>query len=105
MILREDDWGYYEQAVIDYNTPNKSFLKLAFIHKELGVKHWFISLALHNPSLAGIDPHASGLTIEQKAGIAIEMVDNPWYHFREICKVPQDGIDPISFKINRGSFA
>lgn len=105
MILREDDWGYYDHAVIDYNTSNKSFLKLAFIHKELGVKHWFISLALHNPTLASIDPHAAGLTIEQKAAIAIEMVDNPWYHFREICKVPQDGIDPISFKINRGSFA
>lgn len=105
MILREDDWGYYDNAVIDYNTPNKSFLKLAFIHKELGVKHWFISLALHNPTLAGVNPHGTGLTIEQKAGIAVEMMDNPWFHFREICKVPQDGTDPVPFRINRGSFA
>ena len=105
MILRQSDWGYYPNATIDYNTDNASFLKLAYVHKELDVKHWFISLALHDPSLSQMKPTNSGLSLEDKGCIALEMMNNPWYFFREICMVPQDGADAIPFKINRGSFA
>lgn len=105
MIVRKDDWSYYPDAVIDYNTENKSFLKLAYVHKEIGVKHWECCLALQDDRLAGIDPHQKGLTIEVKAQIALEVIDNPWYALRAVFKVPQDGADATEFKINRGTFA
>lgn len=107
MILRESDWKRpeYRDAIVHFKTQNKSFLKLAYIQKKMGVKHWYCCLALTQPDLENINPHDPGLDIETKTKIAYEMFINPWYYFREISKVPQEGADPVSFKIHRGSFA
>lgn len=105
MILRRSDWAFYPDAVYDLNTSNESFLKLAFIHRELGVKEWYLCLALTLPELSGIDPHSSTLDFETKTKISYEMIDNFWYYFREVARVPQDGGDSTAFGIHRGSFA
>lgn len=107
MILRKSDWGLpgHEGAIIHYATANQSFLKLAYIHREMKIEHWYCCLALVNPDLEYVDPHDPTLDIETKAAIVVELFVNPWYFFREYVRIPQDGADPTKFKIHRGSFA
>ncbi len=104
MILRKVDWGSYPEGAYNLDTNNASYLKLAYTHRTLGVEHWYCCLALHDTELVGVDPYAADLTFEQKARVAYEMLTNPWFHFREIAKVPQEGADPCAFGIHRGSF-
>lgn len=105
MILRENDWGAYPNAVADLNTDNESFLKLCRIHKELKVKHWYMVTALHDKNLSGVDSHASNLDLETKGRIGKEMLRNFWFHCRQNAMVPQDGADPVRFRLNRGTFS
>lgn len=105
MILRESDWGYYPGAIIDDTTQNKHFIRFADSLRKLGVKHWYLVLALHNPQLQGVNPHASDLTIQQQGMIIEECAENPWYYLRECIRVPADGTDGVPFKIDRGNFA
>lgn len=112
IILRNSDWRYHPGAVYDLNTENESFIKLAYTHKTLGVKNWYMTLALYRPSLSGLNARhdftgesPSKLTTQQKTESDRECAENPWYWFREVALVPQDGDDPTKFLINRGTFA
>ncbi len=105
MILRKCDWNYYPDAIIHYSTKNESFLRLAYVMRMQGVEHWYCCLALLDPELENVDPLDPDLTVEQKTRVVREMFRNPWYFFREVIKIPQDGADPVPFKIHRGSFA
>lgn len=104
MILREADWDRYPNAIPDFKTKNQSFLKHAATLKAMGVKHWYIALALHNPRLQGVDPHDPNLDAATKQDIVYEMSVNPWYYFREVVKIPRDGADPVEFGLHRGNF-
>ncbi|AFQ96723.1 putative terminase large subunit [Erwinia phage vB_EamM_Stratton] len=106
MILRESDWGYYPGSLPDDTTPNKSFKKFASLLNQLGVKHYYVHLALHNRDLLGVDPFSPDLTLEQKAAIITECAENPWYFFRECVRVPADGMkNGLPFRIDRGNFS
>lgn len=106
MILRESDWGYYPGSLPDDTTTNKSFMKFASLLNQLGVKHYYVHLALHNPDLLGVDPFSPDLTLEQKAAIITECAENPWYFFRECVRVPADGMkNGLPFRIDRGNFS
>ena len=105
MILRRTDWGYYPNAIADFNTSNESFLKLAATHKALKVKHWWISLALFDKGLVGIQPQVLGKPLEDYQLIMSESMSNFWFMLREVVRIPQDGGDPTPFLINRGTFS
>lgn len=112
IILRLDDWSHYNDAVYDLNTENESFIQLAYTHKTLGVENWFMVLALYRPKLSGIDARfdytkekPDVLNTDLKTAIDRECAENPWYWFREVALVPQEGDDPSVFMINRGTFA
>lgn len=107
MILRKNDWYLKENqsAVIHYTTRNESFLKLARTFQTSGIEHWYCPLALINPALQHIDPHADDLTIEEKAMVVVEMCTNPWYFFREIVRIPQGAGSIVPFKITRATFS
>lgn len=105
MILRMDDWKYYPDAIVDLETRNESFLKHASVLRDMGVKHWYCALALTQPELQGIDPFDQTLDSDTKIKIVYEMFVNPWYFFRELCRIPQDGGDAVAFKLHRGNFA
>lgn len=105
-ILFLEDWKKYPGAIVDIDTPNKSFLRLALLYRGLGVKNHAFLLALHNPSLKGIDPHSKILTDHQKYLIALECKANPWYYFREVARAPAiGGGDSVSQEANRGNIA
>ncbi len=106
MILFEKDWDDYPTADIHGTTTNKSYLRLAALYKEMGVKNHLFHLALVNPDLKNINPHDPGLTIEEQTMVAIECKINPWYFFREVARVPGRGsAEPTPLLGNRGNIA
>lgn len=106
MILYYEDWKKYPSAIIDIKTSNQSFVRLAGLYKSMGIKNHSFCLALHNPTLSGVDPHSDTLTPEQIYLIAQETKENPWYYFREVIKVPAvAGPENLPLKANRGNIA
>ena len=57
MILFLRDWTQYEEAIPDYKTNNKTFLRFSGLLKAMGIKNHLFPLALHNAELQGVDPH------------------------------------------------
>ena len=79
MILFLSDWANYEEAIPDYKTSNKTFLRFSGLLKAMGVKNHLFPLALHNAELQGIDPHdEERLTDMEKFKIVEEVIVNPW---------------------------
>jgi hypothetical protein len=105
-ILFHADWKKYPSAIVDIDTKNRSFVRLALLYRSLGVKNHAFILALVNPALKGVDPHSKFLTENQKALIALECAVNPWYYFREVAKAPAiGGGDAVMQEANRGNIA
>jgi hypothetical protein len=106
MILFKKDWNHYPNAIIDLNTSNKSFLRMAGIYKAMGIENNSFMLSLLNPELSGVNPFSEDLSPEQMLLIAAEAKSNPWYFIREIARIPISGAaDPIKYKANRANLA
>jgi len=106
MILYAEDWSRYPTAIVDTKTKNVSFIRLAALYRQMGIRNHAFVLALINPLLQGVDPHAPDLTLEQKAMIAWECKINPWYFFREVARAPAiGGTEATLFEANRAVIA
>lgn len=105
-ILFLDDWKRYPTARPDLKTTNDSFLRLAQVYRQMGVKNHLFPLALIQPELQGVDPFDPNLSKELKMRIGLECKSNPWYFFRECVRLPaRAGSTPIRFRANRGNIA
>lgn len=106
MILFLEDWKKYPTAIVHTSTKNRSWVRLAHLYKQMGIRNHAFPLALINPELEDIDPHDPLLTREQILAIGFEISINPWYYFREVAKVPaQSGITTNPVEANRGNIA
>lgn len=106
MILFASDWSRYPTAIVDLKTTNKTFVRLAAVYREMGIKNHAFILALVNPRLQGVDPFSPDLTEFQMAEIAVECQINPWYFFREVARAPAiAGVDSVQVEANRGNIA
>jgi hypothetical protein len=106
LILYESDWLLYPTAIPHLSTRNESWVYMAKLYKSMGIKNHMFLLALINPLLEFIDPHAPNLTQEEKDMIVAECKINPWYYFREVARIPAgSGQAPIPLKANRGNIA
>lgn len=106
MILFENDWDDYPNAIVHNNTKNTSFLRLSYIYKKRGVKNHLFLLALHNPDLRDLDPHSPDLTFVELLAVAKEARENYWYYLRECVRVTIPGsIEPGYFEANRANIA
>lgn len=106
MILFEKDWARYPNAIVDMETTNESFIRLASVYKQMGISNNVFHLSLLQPALQGVDPFANDLSNETKAMIALECQWNPWYSLREIMRLPPSGgPKPIRYKANRGNIS
>lgn len=106
MLLFEKDWGRFPNAIVDYDTPNESFSRMASLYHEMGVRNCLFPLTLLQPDLKGIDPHDETLSDEIKVKIGIECRFNFWYYIREVVRIPPvAGPKPISYIANRGNLA
>jgi len=106
MILFEEDYQTkHPGSIIDMDTSNESFRRLALLYRDMGISNHAFPLALHNPELVGVDPFDPNLTVEQIILIAAE-VKNPWYYFREIARAPgRASPEPVKYKAHRGNIA
>lgn len=92
--------------IIDVKTSNMSFLQTAADLKKLGIKNNMFFLILYDVSLQGVDPHSPKLTEDQMFRIINECLINPWYFFREVCRIPDQGnVKGIPFSLNRANLA
>lgn len=107
MILFEEDWLKYPEAIADIHTKNESFLRMAKVYREMGISNHMFMLALHNPLLQGVDPFDyENLNLETQLMIAAECKVNPWYFFRECGRAPQQGsMESVPVEANRGNLA
>lgn len=106
MILFKDDFDRFPTAMIDMETTNKSFLKMAELYRRMGIENNAFHLTLLQRELQGVDPYDPNLTADIKLKIIQECKWNPWYLFREVMRVPsQSGGTPVRFRANRGNIA
>lgn len=105
-ILFSADWAKYPDAIIDYETKNESFLRVAEVYHRMGVENCAFHLTLLDPDLQGVDPFSENLTFLQKAKIARECKLNFWYYLREVERIPEPGsVVPVMFAANRMNIA
>lgn len=106
MILFESDWDKYPNAVVHKSTKNQSFLKMAKLYKEMGVKNFRFPLQLHNRELMNVDPYNPNLSREEVAMITQECTENFYYFIREVARVPARSTTiPPPFVASRGNMA
>lgn len=75
-ILYLDDWKKYPNAIVHTSTKNKSFIRLAALYRDMGIKNHTFILALFNPALEFIDPFDPNLTLDETAMVAAECKQN-----------------------------
>ena len=93
-------------AIIDYDTKNLSFIRMSIVLKRMGIRNNCFHLALLDSKLKGVDPHSPNLTLEQQARILTECKRNIWYFIREIVRIPVAGDEyGIPYNLNRGNLA
>lgn len=106
MILYEKDWNDYPSAIVQQNTKNKSFVKLAEIYHKMGIKNCDFHLTLLDPDLLNVDPHDPELSPYLQAKVLDECINNFWYFLREVARVPLPGsTDGTPFRANRSNIA
>lgn len=106
MILFRNDWNKYPNAIVHYETKNKSFLRYGEILYRMNVSNNCFHLSLLQPELKNIDPFNEDLHLNIKAKIVYECQKNPWYFFREILRIPIPGsINATRFKADRANMA
>ena len=89
----------------DYNTSNRSFIKVHEQLKILGVKNNEFFLLLLNPLLQGVNPHDPNITPEQALMVITECQYNFFYFLREVVRIPQQGAGIVPFELDRGTLA
>lgn len=104
-VLFLEDWEK-EGALPNWNTKNQSFIDVAMLYKEMGVKNYAFILALRDQSLKDIDPFDRNISPENALKVAIECKTNFWYFVREIARDPSGSAEfPLTFVASRGIIA
>lgn len=104
-ILFYNDWQELG-AFPDWNTTNRSAVRVATSLKRMGQQNHAFMLALYDRDLVGIDPFDPNLTIEMQAKITTEFSKNYWYAIRECIRIPPvAGIDAVQYKFHRANVA
>lgn len=103
MILFKEDW-HTQKAVPHVDTKNISWLRMVKVLRGMGVENSAFFLALTQPELMRLtEKDIECPSVDLQAAITIECKINPWYYFREICKVPAAGIGAAPLKLNRAN--
>jgi len=108
MILFNEDWERFPEAVIQSNTKNTSFVRYSQLLQSMGVKNHLHPLQLHDKELMNIDPFSDNVYNSQELmlRIALECRRNFYYYIREVARSPAGSPeDPIRFAANRGNMA
>ena len=98
------------KATYDFKTKNKSFLNLYNDLYKLGIKNNKFFLKIYDRDLIGVDVYNPMLPVDMQMKILLEVIVNPWYFLREVCRIPVDGmpIEPgggSEFLLDRNNLA
>lgn len=98
------------KPIYDWKTKNKSFIEVHIDLKRLGIKNNKFFLILFDSDLQGVDPYSPFLPLQTQVKIMAEVIRNPWYFLREVCRIPQDGTPITSgggvpFRLDRNALA
>lgn len=101
---------YMRDIKLDFDTRNTSFLKMAALLYNAGIKNAFFFLELQDQGLRNVDPYDPDLSDEMKVRVFRECANNRWYFFREVMRVIEPGASTevgggCEFKLNRGNLA
>ncbi|MDD3172132.1 MAG: hypothetical protein PHF63_00435 [Herbinix sp.] len=91
--------------IYDTDTTNLSFIQMSTDLKIQGIKNNKFFLKLYDVSLKGIDPYSKNLTTDQRHKIILECIRNPWYYFREVSRIPDEGGTSKRFLLSRANLA
>lgn len=80
------------KATYDFKTKNKSFLNLYRDLSMLGIKNNKFFLKIYDRDLIGVDVYNQILPLEIQMKVLLEIMINPWYFLREVCRIPVDGL-------------
>lgn len=106
--------AYNNQTIEEYyvhlGTKNTSFLKMALLLQNAGVKNIYFFLKLYDKGLKDVDPYDPNLSDEMKLRIFKECSINRWYFYREVFRVSETGASTSvgggsPFILNRGNLA
>ena len=88
------------------STTNKSFIKMHYLLKSMGIQNNRFFLALLDPDLAGISPFDPNLNFMMKQKVLREVTNNFWYFVREVVRVPAPGVPGgVQFELHRANLA
>lgn len=105
IVLYRQDYEL-NTGILDYQTSNKSFIKMAYLLKKLNIRNNDFFLYLSQPELQDINPHGEDIPTDIKLKIAYECKKNPWYYFREVIRIPGSGsIEGIPYELNRANLS
>ena len=105
MILFEKDFAE-QGAIVDLSTQNTSFIKMAILLNQMGIKNNLFFLSLYDKDLKGVDPHdLKDDSLELKERIAWEAKINFWYFTREVARINGAGIGAMRYILNRSNLA
>lgn len=106
MVLFQNDWEQYPDAIADTSTKNSSFMHYAGLLKTMGVENHLWPLQLLNPKLKGVNPRANDLSLVEMGLIAQECKSNYFYFIREVMIIPgSDERETVMFESNRGNMS
>jgi len=105
MILFGSDYLKYPNTHIHVETKNISFIRMWKILKSMGVKNNKFFLTLLDKELTNVDAcNLKDPSLELRGRILTEIINNPWYYFREIVRISASG--SIShFTLHRANLA
>lgn len=86
-------------------TRNRTFVRMSFVLRKMGIKNNAFFLALYDRRLIHVNPRSPNLTPEIKAAVVAECKRNIWYYFREVCYIPESGGSGTQFDLHRGNLA
>ena len=105
LILFANDWERVD-ARPHLDTTNTSFLHMARLLKNMGIRNHMFFLALVDQRLREIDPFSPTISQEEISIVLEEVFINPWYFFREIARAPgQAGAPSRMLEANRGNIS
>ena len=79
------------KPIYDFKTKNKSFFNLYNDLYKLGIKNNKFFLKLYDKDLVGVDVYNQILPLDMQMKVLLEIMINPWYFLREVCRIPEDG--------------
>ena len=88
----------------DWNTKNRTFVRVAEFLQALGVKNYKFPLVLYDRDLSGIDPFDPKLSPEMQAKVVYEASRNKMYFIRELVKIREQGAaDAVQYEAHVGN--